>query len=139
MIAAASIGTAHAKCGAGTKTLFSCPTKNGKQIELCDAGKTVEYSFGRMQAKPEIIVSVARAQASTSQWAGIGRWMSYAVDIPNGKTVYNVFWGVDRLSDNHDTEAGVNVMVDGKPIATVECTGKNIVQNMEGVDLKQSE
>jgi hypothetical protein len=30
---------ANAKCDANSKTIFSCETKQNKQIELCDLGK----------------------------------------------------------------------------------------------------
>ncbi len=131
--------SSYAKCEGGSKTVFFCMTAKGKQIEVCDAGKTIEYSFGKPQGKPEIIVKIPRKQASTSQWAGMGRYMSYAVDIPKGNTTYNVFWGADRLTDEHAIEAGVNVVINNKMEATVKCSGKNIEQDLEGIDLKPTE
>ena len=131
--------SAYAKCEGGSKTVFSCLTTKGKQIEVCDAGETIEYSFGKPKGKPEIVVKVPRSHASTSQWGGMGRYMSYSVDIPNGKTTYNVFWGVDRLTDEHAIEAGVNVLISNKMAATIKCSGKNIKQEIEGIDLKPTE
>lgn len=128
--------TVQAKCEKGAKTLFSCLTVKGKQIEVCDAGKNISYSFGRPHVKPEIVVNVLREQASTSQWDGVGRYLSYAVDIPNGETVYNVFFATDRLSNEHSIEAGVNVLTKNNLVATVNCSGKNITNNLEGVALK---
>ena len=132
--------TAQAACQSEQQTLFSCMTAKGKLIQLCDQQQTLEYSFGKPSLKPEIVVQVPRSAATTSQWQGVGRWMSYSVEIPNGKTVYSVFWGVDRLSEEHGIEAGVNVEVSGKHAATVKC-GENskIIQNMEGIDLKATE
>lgn len=127
-----------AKCEQ-SKTLFSCLTTKGKQIEVCDAGKTIGYSFGKPQKKPEIAIDVPRELASTYQWAGVGRTMSYAVDIPNGKATYSVFYGVDRLTEDHAIEAGVNVLINNELVTTVNCSGKNIVSNLEGVDLKPTE
>lgn len=129
----------YAKCEVGSKTIFSCMTTKGKQIEVCDAGKTISYSFGKPQEKPEIVVKVPRNQASTYQWEGVGRYMSYSVNIPNGNTVYSVFWGVDRLSEEHAVEAGVNVETNNKSVATVKCSEKNIEQNIEGIALKPAE
>lgn len=129
----------YAKCEKNSKTLFSCLTEKGKQIEVCDAGKTIAYSFGRPHVKPEIVVSVLRDQASTSQWNGVGRYISYAVDIPNGETVYNVFFATDRLSNEHSIEAGVNVLIKNNLAATVNCSGKNITNNLQGVNLKPSQ
>ena len=131
--------SAYAKCEGGSKTVFSCVTTKGKQIEVCDDGKTIEYSFGKPKGKSEIVVKVPRSHASTSQWDGMGRYVSYSVDIPNGNTTYNVFWGVDRLTDEHAIEAGVNVVIKNKTAATVKCSGKNIEQGIEGIDLKPTE
>lgn len=125
---------AFAKCDEGSKTIFSCVTKKGKQIEVCDAGKTISYSFGKTQSNPEILVKVPRNKASTSQ--GVS---SYSVDIPNGKTIYSVFYGWDRTTDEHAVDAGVSVENNGSVIATVKCSGENINQNMEDIDLKPSE
>ena len=128
----------YASCE-GSKTVFSCLTSKGKQIEVCDVGETIHYAFGKPKAKPEIEVKVARDKASTFQWAGIGSSMTYAVDIPNGKTTYNVFWSVDRLSDEHAIEAGVNVLINKELVTTVNCAGENIVNNIEGIALKPTE
>jgi hypothetical protein len=129
---------ANAQCTGG-KTLFFCTTSKGKQIELCDMGKTINYSFGKAQEKPEILVQAPRDAASTYQWAGVGRTMSYAVDVPNGKTSYSVFWGVDRMTEAHSIEAGVNVLSNGNLVTTVNCVEKGIISNLEGVNLKPTE
>ena len=126
---------AFAKCAAGQPTIFSCSTNKGKTIEVCDAGKSITYTFGNPQAKPEIALDVPRDKVTTFQWNGIGRYLSYAVDIPNGTSTYSVFHGMDRITKEHAIEAGVNVLVDGKLLATVRCSGRNIVNNLEGVDL----
>ncbi len=126
---------AFAKCAAGQPTIFSCSTAKGKTIEVCDAGKSITYTFGSPQAKPEIALNVPRDKVTTFQWSGIGRYLSYAVDIPNGTTTYSVFHGMDRITKEHAIEAGVNVLVHGKLLATVRCSGKQIVNNLEGVDL----
>ena len=128
---------AAAACEKSSKTVFSCLTAKGKQIQVCDSGKTIDYSFGKPNATPDIVVRVPRSKASTSQWQGIGRYISYSVEIPNGNTTYGVYWGADRLTDEHAIDAGVNVEIDNKLVASVKCFGeKHIVQNIEGIDLK---
>jgi hypothetical protein len=126
---------AYAKCAAGHKTIFSCTTAKGKLIEVCDAGKSIIYSFGSPQTTPEIALNVPRDKATTFQWAGVGSAISYAVDIPNDKTTYSVFFSMDRLNPEHASVAGVNVLSNGDVIATVKCSGKKMVNNLEGVDL----
>ena len=138
VLAALLTTNVYASCE-GSKTLFFCNTVKGKQIEVCDAGDTINYSFGKAKQTPEIAIKVPRDKASTYQWAGVGRSESYAVDIPNGKTTYNVFWGVDKMTDEHAIEAGVNVLIDNELITTVKCAEKDLVSNIEGVDLKPTE
>lgn len=131
---------ALAACPSGSETLFFCNTKKvNKQIEVCDAGKTISYSFGKKGQKPELAISVPRSQASTWQWQGIGRYISYAVNIPNGDYNYNVFWGVDRLTEEHAVEAGVNVEKKGELLTTVYCQEKGLINNLEGVKLKAAD
>jgi hypothetical protein len=115
--------------------LFSCATENGKEIRLYETNTTIDYTFGRPDAEPELDLRVPRRQASTWQWHGVGRSITYAVDVPNGDTSYSVFWAADRLSPNHEVTGGVNVSVNRESVATVNCVGK-IVNNLEGVDLK---
>lgn len=127
----------QAACINPAKTLFSCDTQKGqKQILLCDNQATIDYSFGKKGQKPELALSVPRAEASTWQWAGIGRYISYSVTIPNGDYVYSVFWSADRLSEAHAVEAGVNVEKKGELLATILCTEQGMVNNLEGVKLK---
>jgi hypothetical protein len=118
------------------KLLFSCDTENGKQILLYDAGETIDYSFGRPNQTPELALNVPRAEASTWQWPGIGRNMTYAIEVPNGNVLYSVYWNLDRLDENRKEEAGVNVLIDEKIATTVECSS-NIVNKMQGVNLKE--
>ncbi|MFZ1343057.1 hypothetical protein [Thiothrix eikelboomii] len=131
---------ALAACPSGSETLFFCNTQKGnKQLEVCDAGKTISYSFGKKGQKPELAIAVPRSKASTWQWQGIGRYMSYSVNIPNGDYNYNVFWSVDRVTEEHAIEAGVNVEKKGKLLTTLLCQDKGLINNLEGVDLKPAE
>ncbi len=127
-----------AKPIANRSLLFSCTTNEGQEILLFETDDTIDYSFGDPGKKPELDLQVPRDRASTWQWKGIGRDMSYAVNVPNGETIYSVFWSVDRLSPTKAVEAGVRVERDRKTLATVYCTDK-IVSNLQGVKLKPTE
>ncbi len=118
--------------------LFYCQTENRKRIELYDLGDTIRYSFGP-EDDPEIVLDVPRDQASTYQWAGVGRSMYYSVDIPNANTVYTVFISEDRLSEERPVTGGVDVSVDNEYVATVNCADEDIISNLMGVDLQPSD
>lgn len=129
---AVSFSFAHAKCGGGEKTVFSCVTEKGKQIEVCDGGKTIGYSFGKLGAKPDIAIKVPRAQVTTFQWNGEGP-MYYDINIPNADVIYNVYWSLDRFSDPVVIMAGVNALKGEKTLASIKCVDKDIVQTIEGI------
>ena len=119
---------------AADTVLFSCATKNGKLIELVDAGTTINYSYGK-PGQPEIAISVPRASGSTFQWSGMGRSMNYEVDVPNGDTVYTVYSSFDKIEQSQ--MAGVLVTVKGKQVADVRCGDTaRMTDNLEGVSLK---
>lgn len=133
-------GTATANCGAGSKTIFSCLTSSAKRIEVCDSRKTIDYTFGKPNDRPEIAIRAPRSDTSTYQWAGFGRGRTYSVSVPNGNTTYTVFYSWDSMNPNADPESGVEVEVDKKVVATVKCSRKSkITHDLEGVDLKPSE
>lgn len=130
-----TVSDANAKCS--KKTIFVCSTTNGKQIEVCDNGDTLEYSFGK-PGKLEKNFKIERTNASTYQWNGMGRYMNYTVELPTGDTVYSIFTGADKI--DMKSESGVNVTVKGKNVATVKCNEKKkMTIDIEGIDLKPAE
>ena len=133
------VSNAHAACGS-SKTVFQCTTTNNKQIEVCDAGKTISYSFGK-RGRPELAISVPRHQATTFQWHGIGRYINYSVSIPNGKYFYSVYSSIDKLEENEAKgfEAGVTVEKSGKHLATVICRDRTVIDNIAGINLRPSD
>ena len=117
-----------------SKVIFSCTTTNGKTAEVCDSGKSIEYSFGKKGAATEIALAIPRAAASTYQWGGIGRSMLYSVQIPVGNTMYEVFRSADKISQ--EVTSGINVVIDGKPAGTLTCKPETVIDNIEGVTLR---
>ncbi|WP_050458222.1 hypothetical protein [Bordetella bronchiseptica] len=140
LIAAAGIITpfsAHAGCADGAKEVFFCQASKGRIIQVCDAGATIEYTFGK-PLKPDIMLAAARSAVTTRQWAGMGP-MSYDVRVPNGNTTYTVFWSFDR-DPSHEPDAGVIVEVNRKHVATVQCLPTKSIRNgMEDINLPRSE
>ncbi|MGB0848394.1 MAG: hypothetical protein ACPGSM_16815 [Thiolinea sp.] len=132
---------AYAACDNSSKTVFSCTTTNHKQIEVCDAGQTISYSFGKIGSKPELALSVPRAKASTFQWHGFGRYINYSVTIPNGEYRYNVYTSIDKMEEDEKKgyEAGVTVEKKQSLLATVICRDDTVVDNIQGIDLQPTD
>lgn len=128
---------ASADCGKGKTTIFKCETAKGKQIQVCDDSKTIEYSFGKLSEKPEIVLNVPRNNVTTRQWDGWGTSEWYEIYVPNGKTTYAVYEAIHK--SNQTAESGVKVIVDEKEVATVRCGQKsNVVSEIQGINLKSA-
>ena len=124
-----------AACPSQSKTVFSCTTTNNKVIQVCDAGNTISYSFGKANATPELAITVPRNKVTTYQWQGIGRSVHYAINIPNGKTIYQNNDSLDKMSQQYT--AGVEVSNNDKLLATVECAAnKKITSKIQGIKLR---
>lgn len=127
--------SAFAACPSQSQTVFSCTTTNNKVIQVCDAGKTIHYSFGKVKTKPELAITVPRNKVTTYQWEGIGRSENYAINIPNGKTIYRVSESLDKIAQQYT--AGVEVSNGDKLLATVECAAnKKVISKLEGIKLQ---
>ena len=125
---------AHAAC-APKKIIFSCTSKGEKKkIEVCDQGKKIRYTFGR-----EMTLEVDRKDASTSQWKGIGGFITYSVTVPNKDVAYEVGISADRNTEEHEVHGGVYVSRGDKILANVKCIESSIVNNIEGINLKEKE
>jgi hypothetical protein len=135
-------GTGNAPEATERKQLFACSTKDTKQILLYDAGSAIEYRFGKIeyplgqppQFVAELELKVPRAQVENYQWSGFGRNMTYSVTVPNGNVRYRVFWSLDKLDKTQTPEGGVEVIENGRSIATVNCRGE-MVNNLKGFAL----
>ena len=124
-----------AACPSQSKTVFHCTTTNNKVIQVCDAGNMISYSFGKANATPELAITVPRNKVTTYQWQGIGRYENYAINIPNGKTIYRVNDSLDKMSQQYT--AGVEVSNNDKLLATVECAAnKKITSKIQGIKLR---
>ena len=127
--------SAFAACPSQSKTVFNCTTTNNKVIQVCDAGNTISYSFGKANDTPELAITVPRNKVTTYQWEGFGRYENYAINIPNGKTIYRVNDSLDKMSQQYT--AGVEVSNNDKLLATVECAAnKKIISKIQGIKLR---
>ncbi|MES2366629.1 MAG: hypothetical protein V4563_12170 [Pseudomonadota bacterium] len=134
---------AFAKCKSGSKAIFFCTTERSKQIEVCDSGKFIEYSFGKSKQKSEIAIKVARAKVS--DWdRPVATYHFYAVNIPNGDTIYRVWTNIDWLIsessvDGGNLTAGVDVRTKNEDVATIKCSENTIISDFPILNLRSQE
>lgn len=135
IVALAALPIAASGKGEEGALIFACTTVNQKFVKVVDNGATIKYSFGKKGKKPELVFSVSRSAASTYQYQGFGRYVAYAVSVPNNGVTYSVFYGYDKLSADSQVDAGIVVKtVNGKE-TTIPCAG-TFKSNIEGINLK---
>lgn len=133
---AAPVAAADTAVPASSLRVFYCRTNSNKTVELFDEGSTIRYVYTAANGKPEMVLAVPRARATTWQWEGVGRSMTYRVNVPNGDTVYSVFWSAERDPDAAEpVSAGVDVQIRGAHAATVNCRPDTADSQLEGIDL----
>jgi hypothetical protein len=132
------IPSAFATCRAEGKTIFACNTVNEKYIEVCDLGRSITYTFGKPRVKPEISLNVPRNMVTNTPWNGLGSGMVSTVKIPNGNTIYEVFFNVSKqLKDDEESRPnmGVVIYVNNKYKSTVNCKENSKSYFLEDLDL----
>ena len=108
------------------KTVFSCTTTKGKQIEICDTGDSLEYAFGKA-GKPDKTVKIAKNKIEIHPMSG--GYGCGTIDFPSGTTSYSVFSCVEKQSGAWS--GGVTVSTNGKRAAEINCNeSKTVVDNM---------
>ena len=58
--------SAFAESTCASKVIFSCTTTKGKTVEVCDAGSTIKYSFGKKGAPPEMVLAIPRRSRTSA-------------------------------------------------------------------------
>ncbi|MFV9473431.1 hypothetical protein ACM5Q9_03275 [Advenella sp. RU8] len=105
--------------------VFSCFTKNKKEIKIVQKGNKFTYSFGKINLKPDISLTRHESQLMTYAWTGVGKDMPYGVTFQNGEYSYTVYETIarDYAEDEVQVELlrGVYVEKNGKKIADIPC------------------
>lgn len=123
-------------CQTSEQVIFTCNTTVGTRIEVCDQGAKIQLAYGLAGHRPDILLSVDRVDASTDQWRGFGRYISYRVYVPDGVATYGVFWQEDRLTETRDVTAWLSIN-DGQGATTqADCAFESLEENLEGVVLR---
>lgn len=68
------------------------------------------------------VIRARRAEAvELRPWSGIGRRLHEALTFAKGKTDYEIFYGLDRLSEPHAVKTGIAFHDAGREIARIAC------------------
>lgn len=92
-----------------------------RQIEVCLGPADITYTFGAPGGEKELSLSEPVATVAHRPWNGFGRSIWETTTFSNEGFSYEVYISVDRLTDEHPTQSGVNVWDGGAEVASVGC------------------
>jgi hypothetical protein len=102
------------------QTFVSCPVGGDRWLEVCIGAEDFTYAFGPRGA-PELRLSVPMSAGTVTPWPGVGRAIWASVGFPNAGYTYEVWGSVDRVPDNPDPSARVNVLQGEDLLAQIPC------------------
>ncbi|HKY92077.1 MAG TPA: hypothetical protein VJM11_13605 [Nevskiaceae bacterium] len=118
---------ADAACDAG-RLVFSCATARGNEIELCEDGPSVRYSFGEPGLAPQLAITLPRTEVQRAPLRELGKVESYALRIPYREATHILYWSLDDAGAQ--PEAGVQVFVEDRLRATMHCIPGQVRSNL---------
>jgi hypothetical protein len=130
---------AGSQCAADKTIYYGMNTKHTKEVQVCDLGDKISYQFGAVGKKPEIMLVKNKAEVWKT-YTSMGQNEITELYIPNGKHTYNLYNECSACGDSTPAKsAGISVLSNGTPIATIDIDTTTMVENIGGADLPQKE
>lgn len=96
---------AWAQCDDQQHLFLACSFANGKSVQVCTDGSTVDYTFGRPGQPPELTLNLVYHEgAEYVEWPGVGSTIWEAIRLTNGDITYEVYGGFERLPANGESD-----------------------------------
>lgn len=122
-------GVSASACDNGQERHFSCSFENGaKWVEVCIGADTGTYSFGHINAAPEMVLVRPVSDIGLVPWPGIGRTIWEEVSFQNEGHRYVVYAAIERaLPEDGEEEitatvsGGIAVTHNSQEIARLRC------------------
>lgn len=101
--------------------MFKCSTQNNKTISIYQDGNSLTYKFGRKNSKPEMDLTKNKEQLSITQEIPVGTGLNSSVEFKNGIYSYTINESLNRVSDEHEASAWLDVSKNKDIISSIDC------------------
>ncbi|EHN8829013.1 hypothetical protein L8P91_06925 [Enterobacter bugandensis] len=101
--------------------MFKCSTQNNKTISIYQDGNNLTYKFGRKNSKPEMDLTKNKEQLSITQEIPVGTGLNSSVEFKNGIYSYTINESLNRVSDEHEASAWLDVSKNKDIISSIDC------------------
>jgi hypothetical protein len=125
-------------CAPGEALVFSCPTDQGKHIEVCQAKTAIHYTYGKPGQAPELTLSEKDETFVWEHGEGVSVGIGDDLIFRNGATRYLISH-VSNFDDRSDVNAHLTVMQPSKASIFTECVAKKIRFNPAAIKARQRE
>lgn len=105
--------------------VFKCSTPNNKEISLYQDGDILTYRFGKDSSKPDIEIKRSLQRLNITQETPVGTGLNSTVEFKNGIYSYTVNESLNRVSEEHESTAWLDVKKNGDIISSMDCNIDN--------------
>ncbi|HAV1827359.1 TPA: hypothetical protein JG914_000092 [Enterobacter hormaechei subsp. steigerwaltii] len=101
--------------------IFKCNFKNHKQVSLYKNSNGIIYSFGKIDAKPDLELNQKKSQVDANLGNLSGRFATNSIEIKNGNYGYKLTTSVDRIAEEQVPSTSLTVIKDSNDLTTLQC------------------
>lgn len=101
--------------------IFKCSTENNKSISVYIDGKNITYKFGKKDSKPEIELKRKKEQLNITKEIPVGTGLNSSIEFKNGIYSYTITESLDRVSEDHEASAWLDVSKNKEIISSIDC------------------
>lgn len=114
--------------------VFKCTTDNNKQVALYRDGKTIKYTFGKKNSKPELELIKNESDVQIDLEDPEGGGLSNSVEIQNGEYSYQLISNIDKFTEEHESTTSLNIIKGEDVIKTLYCIPNSVYGDLINID-----
>jgi len=105
--------------------IFECLTSNNKVISIYQDGDDITYKFGKTNSKPDIMIKRKLQKLNIKQETPVGSGLDSSIEFKNGTYSYTINESLNRVSEDHESTAWLDVKKNGNVINLIDCNVNN--------------
>lgn len=105
--------------------VFEYLTSNDKAVSLYQDGDDITYKFGKANSKPDIMIKRKFQKLNIKQETPVGSGLDSSIEFKNGTYSYTINESLNRVSEDHESTAWLDVKKNGKIINSIDCNVNN--------------
>ena len=115
--------------------VFECVIQSsGKQVQVCQNGDALHYSFGPREGEPELSLQRPLTQVTIEPWNGMGERYWSSLEMRNGAWSYRMAVSYQRGAQaDDDVRGSLTVLKQGQAVRELVCLPDTVRERIESV------